>query len=518
MNKVAKATVSLMIATMIAKILGFSRELVLASAYGASMYSDAYLVAMNIPGVIFFGVATAISTIFIPIYVDIESKLGEERGIKFSNNIINIVILVSTLLIIMGIIFVKPLVNIFAYGFNRETFELTVKFTRILMLGIGFIGISSIMTSYLQVKNNFIIPGIVTVPYNIIIIISIILSIKYGPVIMIWGTLIGTISQFIFQVPFAIKQGYKFKFGIDFKDLYTKKAILLTGPVFIGVAVNQVNAMIDRTLASGLIEGSISALNYANKLNTFVMMLFIASISTVIYPVLSKLSSEKNKDQFIKSIVTSINSVILLVIPITIGAIVLSNPIVKLLFERGQFDYKATEMTSNALRMYSIGMVAFGLRDILSKVFYSLQDTKTPMVNGTIAMVINILLNIILVKCFGMPGIALATSISAIICIFLLLRKLKYKIGYFGQDKIIKLTIKSTISALLMGFVVSNAFHYISIFIANEIILLLICIIIGVIIYGVIIKILKVEEINIIESFIVEKLTKYSINIKVNNS
>lgn len=164
----------------------------------------------------------------------------------------------------------------------------------------------------------------------------------------------------------------------------------------IGVAVNQINAMVDRTLASTLVEGSISALNYANKLNGFVLTLFITSVALVIYPLLSRLSSEDNTRKFTESVVTSINSVVLLVMPVSVGAIVLATLIVKMLFERGEFDERATNMTSVALVMYPIVMVAFGLRDILGKIFYSLQDTKTPMINGVIAMVLNIILNVFL--------------------------------------------------------------------------------------------------------------------------
>ena len=172
-------------------------------------------------------------------------------------------------------------------------------------------------------------------------------------------------------------------------------------PVFVGVAVNQVNGLVDKTLASTLVEGSISALNYANKLNEFVMGIFIVSITSVIYPLLSKLSAANNKEEFNNSIVKSINYVILLVIPISIGAMVLSTPIVKLLFERGAFDLRATQMTSSALFCYSIGIIGFGLRDILSRVFYSIQDTKTPMINGAIAMALNIVLNLILIIYFS---------------------------------------------------------------------------------------------------------------------
>lgn len=512
MSKVAKATIGLMIATILAKVLGFGRELVLASSYGASMYSDAYLTAMNIPLVIFTIIGTTLGTVLIPMYFEVNSELGEKKALNFTNNIFNIVIVICILLAILGLIFTEPLVKIFAMGFEGQTLKIAIDFTRITIIGIVFTGLSYVMTSYLQINNNFTVPGLVSVPKNVIIITSIMLSVMYNPYIMIWGTLLGIATEFLFQLPFAIKSGYKYQPYINVKDKYIKKMLWLIGPVLIGVAVNQINTMVDRTLASTLVEGSISALNYANKLNGFVMALFITSVGAVIYPMLSKLSSEENKEKFTSSVVKSINSVILLVIPISIGAIVLATPIVKFLFQRGEFDARATNMTTIALIMYSIGMVAFGLRDILGKVFYALQDTKTPMINGVIAMSMNIVLNIILVRDLELAGLALATSISAIVCIFLLFGGLKKKIGYFGQDKIIKTTIKSIVSAIVMGIVTYFAYNIISkslglVFI-KEAISLIVSVGIGAITYGILVAVLKVEEINIIIDMVKKKLNK----------
>ena len=512
MSKVAKATIGLMMATIIAKVLGFGRELVLASSYGASMYSDAYLTAMNIPVVIFTIIGTTLGTVLIPMYFEVNSDLGEKKALNFTNNVFNMVIAICIVLAILGFIFTEQLVKVFAMGFEGQTLKIATDFTRITIIGIVFTGLSYVMTAYLQIKNNFTVPGLISVPKNIIIITSIILSVKYYPYIMIWGTLIGIATEFIFQLPFAIKNGYKYQLYINIKDKYIKKMSWLILPVLIGVAVNQINTMVDRTLASTLVEGSISALNYANKLNGFVMALFITSVAAVIYPMLSKLSSEDNKEKFTSSVVQSINSVILLVTPISIGAIVLATPIVRLLFQRGEFDARATSMTAIALIMYSIGMVAFGLRDILGKVFYALQDTKTPMINGAIAMAMNIVLNIILVKYLQLSGLALATSISAIVCIFLLFGSLKKKIGYFGQDKIIKTTIKSILSAVIMGIVSYFAYDIVSnllgIGFMKEAISLVIAIGIGAITYGIFIVLLKVDEINIITDRINKKLNK----------
>ena len=506
MSKVAKATLGLMIATIIAKVLGFGRELVLASSYGASMYSDAYLTAMNIPVVIFTIIGTTLGTVLIPMYFEVNSDLGEKKALNFTNNVFNIVIAICIVLAILGFIFTEPLVKVFAMGFEGQTLKVAIDFTRITIIGIVFTGLSYVMTAYLQIKNNFTVPGLISVPKNIIIIMSIILSVKYNPYIMRWGTLIGIATEFLFQLPFAIKSGYKYQPYINMKDKYIKKMSWLIGPVLIGVAVNQINAMVDRTLASTLVEGSISALNYANKLNGFVMAMFITSVAAVIYPMLSKLSSEDNKEIFTSSVVQSINSVILLVIPISVGAIVLATPIVKLLFQRGEFDARATSMTAIALIMYSIGMVAFGLRDILGKVFYALQDTKTPMINGAIAMIMNIVLNIILVKYLQLSGLALATSISAIVCIFLLFGSLRKKIGYFGQDKIIKTTIKSIVAAVVMGTVAYFTYDMVSnllgVGFVKEAISLVISVGFGAITYGILVIVLKVDEINVITNMV----------------
>lgn len=501
MSRLAKATVGLMMVTMISKVLGFSRELVLGAVYGASNYSDVYITAMNIPTTLFTIIGTALVTTFIPLYFENHRIGGKEKANYFVNNIFNIILVFSVGVALLGIIFARPLVKIFAMGFEYQKFELAVKFTRIMILGGIFVALSKLMTSYLNAKESFKIPGLIGIPFNIIIITSIILSASINIYILPIGTLLAMASQFLFQLPFSIKKGYKYIPILNIKDESVKKMIHLLAPVFIGVAVNQVNSVIDKTLASTLVEGSISALNYANRLNSFVMGMFISSVASVVYPMLSKLSSENNKEKFIESVAKSINSVVLLVIPISVGAIVLATPIVEILFQRGAFDARATKMTAIALVFYSIGMVGFGLRDILGKVFYSLQDTKTPMVNGVIAVIMNIVFNILLINYMGHAGLAFATSISGIICILLLFRSLKKKIGYYGQDKIIKSTIKSLIAAIIMGVVTRFAY-------SSNIIGPILSIVVGAIVYGILIFLFKVEELDIIINIIKKKARK----------
>ena len=496
MSRVAKAAVGLMAATLVAKILGFGRELALASAYGASGVSDAFLVAMNIPAVIFTAIGTSLGTAFIPLYCEVNANKGEQSSNKFTNNVFNIVVIICIVISVIGAIFTPQIVKIFAVGFEGETLRLAIYFTRVMILGLAFLGMSYIMMAYLQVKENFIIPGFMSVPYNILIIISIIVSVKISPYLLPWGTLIGLSLQFLFQLPFAIKKGYRYKLYIDVKDEHLKRMLWLIAPVLIGVAVNQINTIVDRTIASTLVEGSISALNYATKLNQFVMGMFIVSISSVVYPMLSKLSSENNKEQFNKSIITSVNTVTLLVIPISIGAIILANPIVKLLFQRGEFDVRATQMTAVAL------------------IFYSIEDTRTPMINGVIAMVLNITLNILFVKYTNMQlaGLAFATSISALFTIALLFISLRRKIGSFGGKSIALGMIKSLISGIIMAVVTLFAYNTIANILGSgfikEVITLALSVGIGAIVYGTSIIILKVDEVNIILEKVKGKLNR----------
>ena len=512
MSKVAKATVGLMIVTLLSKVIGFSREMVLTYAYGTTMQADAYITALSIPDVLFTAIGAALATTFIPLYNENKMIGGRERSLKFTNNIINIVIMISIIISVCSIIFAKPLVKLFAMDFVGEKLQLTINYARIMIPSIIFIGLKNIMVSYLQLNDSFVATGLVGFPYNAIVIASILISTKTSIYVLPIGTLIGMASQFIILYIVARKKEYKYKPYINLKDNQLKKMGALIAPVFIGVAVNQINSIVDKSLASTLGDGVITALNTANRLNQFVMGLFIATIVTVVYPMLSKLSLNEDKSRFIDTISKSVNSIIILVIPISVGAIALAQPIVKLLFQRGAFNEYSTYLTSSALVFYSIGLIGSGLRDILGKVFYSLQDTKTPMLNGALAMGINIVLNLILIKFMGHTGLAFATSLSSIIGILLLFNKLKQKMGNFGQDRIIKTTIKVIISAVIMGVVTKIGYNYVSnilgVGLINETISLFSSILLGIIVYLISIILMRVEEINMIIDMVKSRVSK----------
>ncbi len=500
-----KATFIIIIFTLISKIIGFTRDITLSYVYGANNVSDAYLIAFTIPGVVFAFLGAGIATSYIPIFTEIEKNNTEVEANTFTNNMISFLIVLCTLIIAIGLIFSSPIVRLFAIGFDYKTLGLAVSFTRISMFGIYISVIIHTLASYLNIRNNFHIPALIGIPFNVFIMLSIILSNKVNILFLPIGIIIALLSQLYFILIFVRKEGYKFYFNINLKDYNLRRLIHLSIPVVIGVSVNQINVLVDRTIASTIAVGGITALNYANRLNLFIQSLFVTSIATAMYPMISKLSAENNIRELKKTLSEAISFINLLVLPATIGAMIFAEPVVKLLFGRGAFDSQAIYMTSYALFFYSIGMVGFGLREILSRAFYSLQDTKTPMINAAIAMTMNIILNIILSKYLGIGGLALATSISAIFCTILLFISLRKKIGSFGIKNMIISFIKILCASLVMGLL-ANASYNALLGSINSNLCLIFSIGIGALSYFIIIYFLKIQEFDIIVSVIKRKL------------
>ncbi len=507
-----KTAILLMILTILTKILGFIRDITLSYFYGASNITDAYLISITIPTIIFAFIGTGIATSYIPIYSNILKEKGIQSANRFTNNIINFIIIISTIIVFIVLIFTTPIVRLFASGFKGETLKLAVDFTKISIFGICFSGLIYIFTGYLQMKDNFVIPAIMGVPLNIIVIIFIVLSTKTNIILLSIGYVIGAAFQILFLIPFAYKKGYKYRFILDKNDEYLKQTFYLSLPVIIGVSVNQINVLVDRTIASRIAAGGISALTYANRLNLFIQSIFVLSISTALYPMISKMAAENNIYGLKESVSGAINSISLLVIPATIGAMLFAEPVVKLLFGRGAFDPEAISLTSNALFYYSIGMLGFGLREIISRSFYSLQDTKTPMINAAIAMVMNIVLNLILSRYMGIGGLALATSISAIFCTILLFISFRKKIGPFGMKNIIISSTKILCASLIMGVIAKMSYDMLLKYISDNLSLIA-AIIIGAVVYFVIIYFMEIDEVDSMIKAVEKKLVRNKGNI-----
>jgi len=499
-KKAAKSAIIIMVFTLGSKFLGFLREVLIAAKFGSGMETDTYFIAMTATGIITGLMNNAIRITFIPVFAEIESTEGKEGKLDHTNNLINIVFFLSLILVCIGWIASPLIIKLLAKGFYGEQYKLAIQLLKIGLPMITFSSIIGTFSGFLQSEQRYISTAAIGFPFNFVYIVFLLfLSTKFGIKGLMVASVIAVFSQILIQLPEAKKSGYKYKFTFNIKDKYIKKILYLSIPVFIGVAINDLNAIVDRTLASSLAAGSISALNYANRLNGLILGVFITAITTVIFPLLSKEFSNNNINGVKKIMGYGFNLILLITIPAAVGLIVLSTPIVEVAFERGEFDSTATIMTSKALIFYAIGLVAMSLRLLIDRVYFSLQDTKTPMINGAISVVFNIVLNLILVQYMGHAGLALATSIATTIATLLMFYGLKKKIGSLGTMSYIKCGIKSGLVSIVMGiaayFIYHELYKILGVAKLYNLIALLAAASSGVVIYVVLCYVLGIDEV-----------------------
>ncbi|NMB42000.1 MAG: murein biosynthesis integral membrane protein MurJ, partial [Firmicutes bacterium] len=370
---------------------------------------------------------------------------------------------------------------------------LAVNFTRISVFAVYFSALLSIFSGYLRLYDNFVIPALVGFPFNLILITSFFVSTKTSIYVIAIGSVLATAAQLLLLIPFIRRTGFRYQPIFDFSNKYIKMMLMIAFPVMMSQSVSRINVLVDRTLASAIAVGGISALNYATRLDGFVQGFFVDSMTTVLYPMISKMAVEGNVKGLKAYVAEAISIINLLVVPATIGAMLFSQEIVTLLFGRGAFTPEAIDMTATALFFYSIGMIAKGLRSILSRAFYAFQDTKTPMINATIGVTLNIILNLILSRYLGIGGLALATSIAAIVTALLMFISLRKKIGGFGLKEISRSFIKISIASVLMGFIAYGTFFFSGKHLSQNISLLL-AIGVGALVYAVMVYFLKIPE------------------------
>jgi putative peptidoglycan lipid II flippase len=499
-EKAVKSVSVLILFAFVGKFLGFIREALIAAKFGSGMEADAYFVAFTATGLFTAFLTQAIRTTMIPVLSEIERKEGKYGKIIHVNNLFNVILVVAFIVTLITWIFAPYVIKIIAIGFEEEQYDLAVLLMRIGSPVIIFSCIVGVYRGFLQSELKFNESAIADSSINLVFIVFLIIFANlYGIKGLMIASVISVASQILLQIPGLKKAKYKYLLKFDITDTYVKKIMLMTSPVLLSVAVNDLNKIVDRSLASTLAIGSISALNYGNKLKTLILGIFITAITTVIFPMLSKTANSEDLLPFKNTVVKGINIILIITVPATIGLIVFAEPIIELVFQRGAFDVRATQMTSSAMIFYSLGLTGTALRTLMNRAYYSLQDTKTPMYNGFIAVGVNIALNLILIQVLDFRGLALATSISATLTTLLLINGLRKKIGSLGLNKSMKCIIITFFSSLVMAIISRISYSAIlgvtSNFRLSNIFSLLVAIFVGFIIYCGSLYIFKLEEI-----------------------
>lgn len=452
---VARSAGIVSIAVMFSRVLGLVREMVFARYFGAGFLYDAYVVAFRIPNVLRDLFAEgALSVAFVKVFTDYQINKSEQEAWRLASLVLNLLAVVMSVICLVGIIFAGQFIDLIADGFSPEKAALATTLTQIMFPFILMVALAALAMGVLNTKGQFGIPASASTVFNIV-------SIIFGLGLAYWlsgggwlessdknavpndasqwaiigmaiGTLIGGAAQFLIQVPSLYRVGFRFKPVLSIADEGVRKIASLMAPAIIGTSAVQINVMINTYFVSG-IEGAQSWLSYSFRLMQFPIGLFGVAVGTAAIPVLSRLAAEGKIQQFRDTISSSMNLVFLMTLPSACGLIVLGEPIVRLIYERGKFDATATSMTAIALAGYSIGLTGYAAIKILSPAFYALDDAKTPMIIAVISIGVNFVGSYFLREWlsnygvtdatpngYGHVGVALATSLVALINFFAL--------------------------------------------------------------------------------------------------
>lgn len=509
--KKAVKTVGIMfILVFSAKILGQAREMMLASFYGTSVISSAFQAASQIP-LLFFEISlgVAISSTFIPIFNEYYEKQGVKRAYEFSNNFLTIIGVLSFLFVCIGILFAPFIISMVAKGITGEALMLSVSMLKIMFPMVFFTAIAFSIVGILQSMGEFNIPAAMSLVSNLAVILYFIFLNKYFGIIgLCIAVVLGWLLQLIILFPPLLKKGYFYKIRLNFFDEGIKKVGILALPVLISAWVAPINSLINLRLASYLNSGqAIAAISYANKLYLIIASVFTLVLTNYIFPKLSRLFVGNDKIELTNKINASIKAVIIVTLPIMACFLVLSRPIISLIYERGEFTAYSTTLTSGALFFYSFGMLGFGIQEVLNKTFYAIQKSKVPMQASIIGILINILLSIILVRFMGIGGLALASSISLCVISVILAIKIKKEYKDVLNKKQLKQILKFVIGFAFMLAVVTISYKLLYPYfygkgIINLLILLILPSFFGTVSYVIMLFVFKTEETKILKQMI----------------
>ena len=493
-SSVARSAGIVSIAVMFSRVLGLLREVIFAKYFGAGFLYDAYVVAFRIPNVLRDLFAEgALSVAFVKVFTDYQINKGEKEAWRLASLVLNLLAVVMSVICIVGIIFSKQFVGLIADGFSPEKAALATTLTQIMFPFIMLVALAALAMGVLNTKGVFGVPASASTVFNIVSIV-VGLGVAYwlsgggwtesndktaipdfasqwAIIGMAIGTLLGGAAQFLMQIPSLIRVGFRFTPILSFADEGVRKVMALMGPAIIGTSAVQVNVMINTYFVAG-IDGANSWLSYSFRLMQLPIGVFGVAVGTAAIPVMSRLASEGKIKDLRDTISSSMNLVFLLTLPSACGLIILGEPIVRMIYERGKFDATDTSMTAAALAGYSVGLTGYAAIKILSPAFYALNDAKTPMIIALASIGVNLIGSYFLREWlsnygvtpetphgYGHVGVALATSIVALVNFFALALILRGRIKRLNGRNIIFSFLKIGAASAVMSAAAYTSYH-----------------------------------------------------------
>lgn len=516
-QSVASSAGKVSLATAISRILGLVREQVQAYFFGAGMMTDAFVAAFRIPNLLRDLFAEgALSSAFVPVFKEKIVNRGKEEAFRLANLTISNLVLVVGGTVALGIIFTPALIFISAKGFYDDPakFALTVNLTRIMFVFLLMVSVSAVQMGILNSCGRFGVPALAPTLFNAGMILAPVLLYSYFEVpiyTMAIGVLLGGLGQILFQVPSLRKVGYRFKFQADFKDEGIAKINHLISPMILGLSASRINILVSTLLASLLAEGAMSYLNYAYRLMHFPLGVFGVALGTAALPRVSEQVASRREDLLVNTFHEAVCLSSFLVVPSAVYLAGFGNDLVRLIYERGAFDAAATTNTAQALLFYSFGLVGFAGVRVAAPVFYALGDARRPMIYSLVSVGINIVLNFALIPLWGFAGLAAATSASGLVNFLQLILSLRRQIPAvdirFIAVHFLKVAVAALVAFISARFIPIESWFTVT-GLAGKISTVTAQIAVMGIIYLVVLKILKVQEVGRLLSYLKRLLRK----------
>jgi len=491
-RRLVKSTFAVAVPTLLSRILGYLRDMIQAFYLGTSGSMDAFTIAYVIPNLLRrLSGEGAMTAAFVPVFTQLKKDKSREELWKFANAFFFDLALIIGILAVLGIAFSPFLVKIIAYGFKgaQGKRELTIVLTRIMFPYIFLISLAALAMAILNSFHKFFVPALTPVLFNLAIISGAVLfARKSGQPAFVFalGVVVGGVIQLAFQLPFLWRQGMRFKPMLSFSHPAVRKVANLMVPGIFGFGIYQINFALSRIMASSLEEGSVSSLYYASRVEELTLGLFSIALSIALLPTFSDLAAQDDMPGMKKTLVFSFRLIFLVTLPAMVGLLVLNRPIIQVLFQRGVFSAQSTSMTASCLLFFSFGLPFISGVKILAPSFYSLKDTKTPVIVAFFVMLSYVFLSLVLMKPLRVGGIALALSISSVFNFVVLFYLLEKKIGKIAKEEFLASAMKTSFSAAVMGGVVwffTNSFEFNRLIFLGQVGVLLSAIILGILIY-----------------------------------
>ncbi len=470
-RQILKSASIITIVTVVSRILGYIRDQRLTLLLGTSGLADAFVLAYRIPNVLRRLVGEGSMTAsFIPVFTDYMRNRTKEETWEFANRLFWTFCLILAVLTVLGVTF-SPLFVRFFSMFGKDQVQLeAIYLNRLMFPYILFIGMAAIAMAILNCFHIFGPPAATPILLNISFIVfsmAVVWRHFSSPAAALAvGILVGGIFQFFWQVPQLVKRGMNFKFAISFNDPGVRRVARLMVPGFVGIGIAQINLLVDTIFANAKVmpEGSLVSLYVADRVTELVLGGYAIAVATTILPMMSHQASAGNQEGMKKTFIFALRIVSFITIPAAVGLVILREPIVQILFQHGRFVAESTRLTARALLYYSLGLPAFAAVKLIVPAFYSTQDTRTPVRVAVLAMLANVLLNVVFLFYFFAKlkngGPALASALAGYFNVFALFVIFRLRFGSLGTREIAASLAKIAVCAAAMGVVCWGALRY----------------------------------------------------------